>query len=129
MVERPVISRLFEQIALDKVGPLSKAKGGARYILTALCMATRWPEAVPLRNITAKAVAEAAVDIFSRMGLSLQILTDRGVQFMSDISIQLTTILGIEHMHTTAYHPQSNGVLEHLHAILEAMLPPKALIG
>ena len=54
MVERPVINRPFEQIALNKVGPLPKAKGGARFIVTVVCMATRWPEVVPLCNITAK---------------------------------------------------------------------------
>ena len=48
MVERPVISRPFEQIALDLVGPLPKAKGGARYILTTVCMATSWPEEVSM---------------------------------------------------------------------------------
>ena len=85
-------------------------------------MATRWPEAIPLRSITAQAVAEAAIEIFSRMGLPLQILTDRGPQFRSSLSKHLTSILGIEHLLTTAYHPQSNGVLERLHATLEAML-------
>ena len=101
---------------------MPKAKGGANFILTAVCMATRWPEAIPLRTITAQAVAEAAIEIFSRMGLPLQILTDRGPQFRSSLSKHLTSILGIEHLLTTAYHPQSNGVLERLHATLEAML-------
>ena len=45
-VERSVISRPFQQVALDIVGPLLKAKGGARYILTAVCMSTRCPEPV-----------------------------------------------------------------------------------
>ena len=48
MVECPVISRPFEQVALDIVGPLPNAKSGARFILTAACMATWWPEAIPL---------------------------------------------------------------------------------
>jgi len=35
-----VISRPFELVSLDIVGPLPMAKGGSRYILTAACMAT-----------------------------------------------------------------------------------------
>ncbi len=34
----------------------------------------------------------------------------------------VTSMLGIERLHTTAYHPQTNGVLERLHTTLEAML-------
>ena len=48
MVERSVISRPFQLVALYMVWPLPKAKGGARYILKAVRMATRCPEAVPL---------------------------------------------------------------------------------
>ncbi len=122
MIERPILSQPFEQIALDLVGPLPQGRGGARFILTAACMATRWPDAIPLKSITAKSVAEAAIQIFSRMGLPYQILTDRGSQFTGALAKQLASLLGIEKLHTTAYHPQTNGVLERLHATLEAML-------
>ena len=78
MVEHPVISQPFEQVALDIVDSLPKGKGGAQFILTAVCIATRWPKAVALNSITAKSVAETAIEVFSRMCLPLQILTDRG---------------------------------------------------
>ncbi len=122
MIERPVLSQPFEQIALDLVGPLPKGRGGARFVLTAACMATRWPEAVALKSVTAKSVAEAAIEIFSRMGLPYQVLTYRGPQFIGSLAKHVTSMLGIERLHTTAYHPQTNGVLERLHATLEAML-------
>ena len=107
MVERPVISVPFEQVALDIVGTLPVGKGGTSFILTAACMVTHWPEAVPIKYIPAKAVADTVVEIFSRMGLPLQILTDRGTQFVSALNRQLTSVLGIDHLRTTAYHPQS----------------------
>ncbi len=122
MIERPVVSQPFKQIALDLVGPLPKGKGGARFVLTAACMATRWPEAIALKSVTAKSVAEAAIEFFSRMGLPYQLLTDRGPQFIGSLAKHVTSMLGIERPHTTAYHPQTNGVLERLHATLEAML-------
>lgn len=44
----PVVGEPFERLILDCVGPLPKSKGGHQYILTLMCAATRFPEAVPL---------------------------------------------------------------------------------
>ncbi len=58
VVERPVLTEPFESVAVDLVGPLPKGRGGCRFLLTYICMATRWPEVTPLRSITARSVAE-----------------------------------------------------------------------
>ena len=63
------------------------------------------------------------------MGLPYQILTDRGSQFTGSLAKQLTSLMGLEKLHTTAYHPQTNGVLERLHATLEAMLGSTRALG
>jgi len=122
MIERPVISEPFDCMAFDLVGPLPKAKGGVRFLLTSICMASRWPEAIPLRTITAKVVAEGMIEIFSRTGIPSQILSDQGAQFMSSLVKELCLLLSIDRVRTTAYHPQSNGMLERMHGTLEAML-------
>ncbi len=83
MVERPVLSEPFEDVAVDTVGPLAKGKGGCRFLLTYVCLATRWPEAVPLRSITSQAVAEALVSIFSKTSIPERMMTDQGSQFCS----------------------------------------------
>ena len=53
MVKRHVVSEPFMSIAFDLVGPLPKGKGGKRYLLTYIYLATRWPDAIPLCSITA----------------------------------------------------------------------------
>lgn len=58
LVQPAVLTEPFESVAVDIVGPLPKGKGGCRYILTSVCLATRWPDAVALRSVTAKAVAD-----------------------------------------------------------------------
>ena len=78
MVEREVLTEPFEALAFDIVGPMPKGKGGYRFLLTAICMASKWPEALPLRSITAKAVAQGMIEIFARTGIPLQLLTDQG---------------------------------------------------
>ncbi len=121
-VERPILSEPFEHVAIDLVGPLPKGKGGCRFLLTYDCLATRWPEAVPLRSITAKAVAEALWEIFSRTGIPEKILTDQGSQFVGKVMKSLCGLLGIERVRTSPYHPESNGVVERMHGTLKAIL-------
>ncbi|XP_026021698.1 uncharacterized protein LOC113021315 isoform X1 [Astatotilapia calliptera] len=55
----PVIGEPFEKVILDCVGPLPKTKSGHQYILTIMCSATRFPEAIPLRTLKAKPVIKA----------------------------------------------------------------------
>ena len=47
-------------------------------ILTLVDFATCYPEAVPLKNIDTETVAEALVDIFNRLGVPEEILSDLG---------------------------------------------------
>ena len=122
MVERPVLSEPFEVMAVDLVGPMPKGRGGCMYLLTAICMATRWPEAIPLKSITAKAVAVGLFDIFSRTGIPLQILSDQGSQFVGAVTKNLCESLHIDQIKTTPYHPEGNGVVERMHGTLGAML-------
>ena len=74
----PVISTPFRRIAMDIVGPLVKSSGGHQYILVLCDYATRFPEAFPLRTITAPAVLRCHVQLFSRVGVPDEIITDQG---------------------------------------------------
>ena len=53
MVQRQVMTEPYESLALDIVGPFPATKRGFKYILTCIYLATKWPEAVPLRIVTA----------------------------------------------------------------------------
>ncbi len=122
MAERPVISEPFESVAVDLVGPLPKAKGGVKYVLTFVCLATRWPEAVPLRTESSSEVADGLISVITRTSIPLKILSDRGSVFMGKAVKRLCEILGISTIHTSPYRPQGNGVIERLHATLKPML-------
>lgn len=122
MVERPVLTEPFEALAMDLVGPLPKAKGGVRFVLTVIDLASRWPDAVPLKTVTARAVADGLIDIFSRTALPLVIQSDQGAQFTGSLVKNLCELLGVVQVRTTAYHPQTNGTVERMHGTLESML-------
>jgi hypothetical protein len=58
----------------------------------------------------------------ARYGVSAVITSNLGSQFTSALWDSLCNILGIWHMQTTAYHPQSNSLVEHFHQRLKDTL-------
>ncbi len=54
----PLMQVPFELIGMDLIGPLERSARGHRFALVLVDYATRYPEAVALRNISAKSVAE-----------------------------------------------------------------------
>ena len=79
------ISRPFEKVVIDIVGPLPVTRKKNRYILTYIDLGTRYPDAVLLHVTTAKVVAEKLLYIMSRLSVPLDILSDRGANFMSQL--------------------------------------------
>ncbi|XP_072166473.1 uncharacterized protein [Diadema setosum] len=119
----PLIDEPFHRVAVDLVGPIVPVTSrGNRYILTLMDYATRYPEAVPLRNIDTTSVAEALFTIFSRVGFPHEMLTDRGTQFMSAVMKEVSRLMSIRHITTTPYHPACNGLVEKFNGTMKQML-------
>lgn len=114
-------SKRFEQVHLDLV--ILPASEGYRYCLTCIDRFTRWPEAFPLRDQEAVTVARAFYEGWiCRFGVPLRVTTDQGRQFESHLFKQLNALLGSTHLHTTAYHPAANGMVERFHRQLKAAI-------
>lgn len=112
----------FKYVHLDLIGPLPPS-AGYRYCLTAVDRFTRWPEVVPITEITAEAVAKAFIAGWvSRFGCPTDIVTDRGKQFESALFQALAKLIGFKHRKTTAYHPQCNGLVERFHRQLKTAI-------
>ncbi|XP_043962798.1 uncharacterized protein LOC122825436 isoform X2 [Gambusia affinis] len=118
----PVVGEPFGRVIVDCVGPLPKSRSGNQFILTIMCASTRFPEAVPLRRITAPMITKALVKFFSVFGLPKVVQTDQGTNFMSRTFAQALKQLGVEHVTSSSYHPESQGALERFHQTLKAML-------
>ena len=119
----PLIDEPFHRVAVDIVGPIvPMTSRGNRYILTLMDYSTRYPEAVPLKNIDTVSVAEALFSIFSRVGFPREMLTDRGTQFMSDVMKEVSRLMSIRHLTTTPYHPACNGLVEKFNGTMKQML-------
>ena len=112
----------FERVAMDIVGPLPKTKSGHRYILVLVDYATRYPEAIPLKTVTAEVIAEKVVDVFARFGIPETVLTDQGTNFVSQLLKELYRLLGVTVIKTSPYHPQTDGLVERYNRTLKEML-------
>ncbi|CAM5152957.1 unnamed protein product [Natator depressus] len=97
-------------------------RSGKKYILVVVDFATRYPEAVPLASIEADTVADALLTIFSRVGFPKEVLTDQGSNFMLALLRCLREKCGVRHNWASAYHPQSNGLVERFNGMLKMML-------
>lgn len=108
-----VVGAPFERVAIDVLGPLPRSDLGNRYILAFMDYFTKWPECFAIPDQTAETVAGVLVDnVFSRHGMPLQLHSDQGRNFESDLFQEVMQRLGIEKTRTTPLHPQSDGMVE-----------------
>lgn len=107
----PAIREPLERILIDCVGLLPCTKARHQYILTIMRAATCFPEAIPLRRITAPAITKALIKFFM-FGLPRVVQSDQGCNFMSRLFSQVFQQLSIRHCPSSAYHPDSQDALE-----------------
>ena len=118
--ERPTAQ--FAHVHVDLVGPLPCLKGHT-HLLTVIDRFTRWPEVIPLAQTDSASIGRAfALNWVAWFGVSADITSDRGPQFTAEIWRAMAEFLGSKIHHTTAYHPQANGLVERLHRSLKAAL-------
>ena len=97
--EFAIPNRRFEHVNVDLVS--MPPSNGHRYLFTVVDRLSRWPAAIPIRDITTESVTEAfAHGWIANYGVPASVTTDRGTQFTSSIWTQLMTTWGIKH-HTT----------------------------
>ena len=105
----------------DLVGPLPEGKNsrnqrGFQYILSVIDSATCYLWLFPIRHRTAKSVAATLFDeVISRVSIPSAILTDQGGDFMGEVVECLLQRLGITHLRTLAYHPQTDAKCKRVH--------------
>ncbi|GFU13569.1 retrovirus-related Pol polyprotein from transposon 412 [Trichonephila clavipes] len=117
----PIISEVFSKINIDAVGPLPVSTKQNRYLITSICVASKYPETIPVESITSPNVIDALLSIFSRIGFPREIQSDLGTSFTSELTTTFFNKFGIKVTRSSVSHPQSNAV-ERVHRTIKRVI-------
>jgi hypothetical protein len=110
---------IFDRWGIDYVGPLPITHQNNQYILVMTEMVTRWAIAVPVPDNKANTTASQILyHLVLQYGIPRHLISDRGTHFTSKVVKKLEKKLGIKHILTAPYTPQSNGQTEKLNGTL-----------
>lgn len=113
----------FQRWSMDFIGRLPLSSNGNRWIITAIDHGTRWPVARAVPEATTLEVAKFLYEtILTCFGCPVEVLTDRGSNFMSEVLGKYLEFQKIKHLRTSAYHPRTNGLVEKFNGLLGGML-------
>jgi hypothetical protein len=86
----------FHTVNLDIKGPLPTTKSKNRYIISWICVATRYVEAYPVRNKDAASVTMAFTKLVLRHGFPRHIVSDKDTAFLGNMLQSISREFNIE---------------------------------
>ena len=123
ILEHPKVSKVFERLHLDLIGPLELTNSGNKYIMTVIDSFSRFGISTAIPNKLMKTVARAFVDnVITKFGLCKSVYSDRGLEWTGSDFRKAVKALGISQNFTSSFSPQSNGLAERYNKSLVEIL-------
>ncbi|GFT30127.1 hypothetical protein TNCV_248761 [Trichonephila clavipes] len=113
----------FEVWSVDCSGPLEPpSRRNHHFIICAVDLCTRWAEAIPVKEISAKTTCNVLLKIFTQTDFPKMICSDQGTNFTSKLSEVFLSVMGVSPRFSTPGHPESMGAVERWNRTLKDML-------
>ena len=113
----------FEKIAIDLIMDLNVSTSGNKLILTIINHLTGWLEAFPIPNKKVNTITCIFINNYLLVHMCPRyVLSDNGMEFKIQLMDDKHQQLGIAHIFSAPYHPQSNGKLEVFQKYLKPIL-------
>ena len=117
----------MELVHIDYIGMevtvAAKEKPVVKNVLVVVDHFTRYVQAYVTKNHTARTTAWVLYNnYFSVFGVPQRLMSDQGTEFCGKVISAMCSLLGIEKICTTPYHPQTNRSAEHVHQTLQRMI-------
>ena len=108
--------RMEVTVATDK-------KPVVRHVLVVEDHFTRYVQAFITKNHMARTTARVLYNnYFSVFGFPQHLMSDQGTEFCGKVIVAMYSLLGVEKIRTTPYHPQTNGLAERVNQTLQRMI-------
>ena len=110
----------WQEVSVDFVTDLPAAAEGEDSIMTVVDRATKMVHLIPCKKTTTAGEAARLYwqHVVKLHGVPRAIHTDRGAQFVGRWWREIWTLLGTKLRFGTAYHPQSQGQVERMNAVV-----------
>ena len=115
---------VWQLVSMDFQGPITPtSQRGNKYILCFTDVLSKFVVTKAVRDNTAQtAVRFLKGDIITKFGIPRYILTDNGIHFTSTLMDALIKQVGVTHLYSTLYHPQTNGQVERYDSTMDAKI-------
>ena len=113
----------MDRKATDNIEKFPTSNSESKYILVVQVQFSKWADAYAIKDQSAETVARVLVhEFFSRFGVPLELHSDQGSNYGSDLFKEVCKLLEIHKTRTTPYHPSGNGLVERFNQTLLNMV-------
>ncbi|CAF4630268.1 unnamed protein product [Rotaria socialis] len=115
---------IWKLLSMDFHGPITPtSKRGNRYIISLTDILSKFVIAKAVRDCSASTAVKFLInDVILKYGTPTCILTDNGTHFTAQLMNNLFQHLGVTHLYSTVYHPQTNGQIERFNATMDGKI-------
>jgi transposase InsO family protein len=117
----------FYRWGIDFVQDLPLTENGNTNIIVAVDHATRFVVASAVSDRTSKTVAKFLFTLMLQFGSPQEVISDRASAFMAETLQEFLNLQQINHLPSSPYHPQTNGMTERVNGVLGALVTKMSL--